>query len=78
MKSALVSEVIRGLNLARGDWSQIAREAGASYSWVSKLVCGEIHKPGAPTIEKIYLALVRRGHLNSSFTFEERQLNDCA
>lgn len=73
MNSRLVTEVIRGLNAARGDWARISEETGVSYSSISKLVCGETVKPGTPMIEQIYLALVRRGHCKSRFEFR-----DCA
>lgn len=70
MKSKLVAEVIRGLNAARGDWGSIAAEADISYFTITKMVSGEVKNPTATRVERIYLALVKRGHLESTFTFE--------
>ena len=73
MKSRLVSEVIRGLNSAKGEWQSIADEAEVSYFTLCKMVSGNVANPTATRIERIYLALVRRGYLNKTFVFR-----DCA
>lgn len=73
MKSRLVTAVIDGLNKAKGDWLEISKEAEVSYFTLSKMVSGDVANPTAPRVERIYLALVRRGHLNSTFEFR-----DCA
>lgn len=70
MKSRLVSEVVRGLTDAKGEWQSIADEAEVSYFTLCKMVSGDVANPTATRIERIYLALVRRGYLNSTFEFK--------
>lgn len=48
------------LNKRRGDWAEIAKESGVSYSWLSKFVNGHIPNPGLETIKKVHAAAERR------------------
>jgi len=73
MKSRLVQAVVNGLLAAKGDWTDIAREADVSYFTLSKMVSGDVQNPTATRVERVYLALVSRGHLSSTFEFK-----DCA
>lgn len=73
MTSKLVATVVDGLNKAKGDWDGIAKEAEVSYFTISKMVSGAVANPTATRLERIYMALVRRGHLKSTFEFR-----DCA
>ena len=73
MQSQLVKTVIKGLKaaqLVRGQWSEIALESGVSRSTIVKLAAGDNDSIKAPNLEQIYLALVRRGHLDRTFVFE--------
>jgi transcriptional regulator with XRE-family HTH domain len=50
------------LVLRRGEWLEIAKQAGVSHSWISKFVNGHIPNPGYATLLKLSEALgpVRR------------------
>lgn len=45
VRNALVSR--------RGEWQVIAKQAGISYSWLSKFVNGRIPNPGYATLLKL-------------------------
>ena len=47
-------ETVRGaLQLRRGDWPRIARQAAVSHSWLSKFVRREIGNPGYATLMRL-------------------------
>lgn len=71
MASKLVTTVVDGLNKAKGDWEGIAKEADVSYFTIGKMVSGAVANPTATRVERIYIALVRRGHLSSTFEFSD-------
>lgn len=73
MKSKLVQTLVAGLKKAQqvpGQWTEIAEESGVSRSTIVKLAAGDNDKVKAPNLERIYCALVRRGHLNRTFVFD--------
>ena len=41
------------LEAHRGSWPQIAADAGVSYSWLTKLVQGQIPNPGIRDVQKV-------------------------
>lgn len=71
MTSRLVETVVGGLNKAKGEWEGIAKEAEVSYFTISKMVSGAVANPTATRLERIYIALVRRGYLQSTFEFKD-------
>ena len=51
--------VLDGLEARRGQWQDIAKESGVSYSWLSKFANGHIPNPGYATLCKLHVALDR-------------------
>lgn len=41
------------LELRRGEWLDVAKQAGVSHSWISKFVNGHIPNPGYGTLVKL-------------------------
>lgn len=41
------------LEAQRGEWPELARQAGVSHSWLSQFVRGLIPNPGIRTLEKL-------------------------
>ncbi len=41
------------LEAHRGSWPKIAKEAGVSYSWLTKIVEGAIQNPGIRDLQKL-------------------------
>lgn len=50
---ALDTQVREALEKRRGYWRQVEREAGISYSWLSKFARGCIKNPGVETLKKL-------------------------
>lgn len=44
----------------KGDWLEIAKQAGVSHSWMSKFVNNRIPNPGLRTLERLADALAMR------------------
>lgn len=49
--------VLEGLEARRGEWQDIAKESGVSYSWLSKFANGHIPNPGYATLCKLHEVL---------------------
>ena len=58
MSTQLDVEVRAALEARRGDWPQIADEAGVSHSWISQFVRNKIPNPGFATLMKLRQHLV--------------------
>jgi len=72
-ESKLVQTLVVGLQRAqrkRGQLTEIAKEAGVSRSTLVKVLAGDNDWIKAPNLERIYCALVRRGHLGTTFEFD--------
>ena len=50
-------ELVSRANARKGDWPDLAKEAGVSYSWLVKFMGGEIPNPGVRTLKKLEAAL---------------------
>ena len=57
----ILSFVKEYLEDRRGDWPQIADEAGVTYTWMTKVVQGAIANPGVRDIQKILDYIVSKG-----------------
>ncbi len=57
MNTSLDNEVRDLLEARRGDWRQIAADAGVSYSWVSQFMRNKIPNPGFETLKSLAHAL---------------------
>jgi len=72
VQSKLVKTLATGLKKAQaipGQWTEIAAESGVSRSTIVKIAAGANTNVKACNVERIYIALVRRGHLESTFVF---------
>lgn len=49
----ILEKTINQLNLHKGSWVEIAKDAGVSYSWLTKLAYRKIPNPGVVTIERL-------------------------
>lgn len=57
MKTNLDQEVLVLLKARKGDWQEVARLSGVSYSWLSKFANGHIGNPGYTTLTRLYACL---------------------
>lgn len=54
-----IEECRSWLDRHRGEYWQIAHEAGLSYSWIIRFAAGDIVNPGVYTIRKLASAIKR-------------------
>ena len=52
------------LEARRGEWPDIAKQAGVSHSWLSQFMRGLIPNPGIRTLEKLDAVLPKRRTTN--------------
>lgn len=69
MKSQLVQAVIPALEASRSQFDEIAKESGVCKSTLQKIAAGSVPDPRTGNLERIYISLVKRGHLSPEFTF---------
>lgn len=55
----LIADTRARLEARRGDWPQVARDAGVSYSWLCKFAVGTIANPGANHLHALRGVLLR-------------------
>ena len=53
MRISLLGGVKKWLSDERGNWPQIAEEAGVGYEWLTALMQGDIKDPGIQKIERL-------------------------
>jgi len=53
-----LKQVVEELNQRKGEWPQIAQEAGVSYSWLCKLAQGVIQNPRYLHLQKLARVLL--------------------
>ncbi len=73
MQSKHIQALVSGLKKAQQiplQWTQIADESGVSRSTIVKIAAGESTNVKVHTFERIYCALARRGHLDTTFVYE--------
>ena len=52
---------VRALLMRRkGSWTTVARNAGVSYSWVTKFAAGHFENPGIGTLMRLHGALTKQ------------------
>lgn len=57
MSTKFDAAIRQRLDARRGEWPEIAKQAGVSHSWLSKFMRGCIPNPGLRTLEKLDSAL---------------------
>lgn len=68
-----IETLVTGLKKAQKiprQWSEIAEESGVSKSTIVQIAAGRRPNVTTCTFERIYCALVRRGHLENTFVYE--------
>lgn len=60
--------VLQALQDRRGDWQEVARASGVSYSWLSKFANGHIGNPGYGTLCRLHEALIPSAARSSAAT----------
>ena len=56
----LLEKTIQLLQINKGNWVAIAKQADVSYSWITKLAQGKIPNPSVVTIEKLLAILATK------------------
>lgn len=59
---SLISDVRTKLIKKKGAWPAISRQAGVSYSWLTKFAQGKIENPGARQLESVAACLEETPH----------------
>jgi DNA-binding Xre family transcriptional regulator len=73
MQSKLIDNLVAGLKKAqkhRCQLTEIAEETGVSRSVLIKVMAEEKYNITSRRLERIYCALIRRGHLEPTFEFD--------
>lgn len=50
---SLTANVRQELLIRKGQWPEISRQTGCSYSWITKFAQGRIRNPGAAALETL-------------------------
>ena len=60
MNTGLDQQVKTALAARKGEWQEVAKQTGVSYSWISKFMNGHIENPGFATLKSLHAALCVR------------------
>lgn len=78
--SRLVTELVRGLEAAkqqRGAIKEISAETGVCTSTITKIISGSTKGVSAPNLERLWVALAKRGCLPTDFVFVQNRFSGC-
>lgn len=60
MNTELDQQVKAALAARKGEWQEVAKQTGVSYSWISKFMNGHIENPGFATLKSLHAELCAR------------------